>query len=193
MMKKMPIEPAHLQSALEAAIQLWKEQDKRHWIAITGNSMLPLLRDGDHVLVAHDDAHIQVGDVIVFWQSKQLIVHRIIHIERMPTQLGFLTKGDNAVFCDPLVRADQVIGRVLAVRRDQQEISLDTRGWRALGYIIARIAWLVQVVLVIGEKLKQRIVGSQPNRQTARLRQTIAWIPSRVLHFIIRLIERRKI
>jgi hypothetical protein len=86
-----------------------------------------------------------------------------------------------------------VIGRVLAVRRDQQEISLDTRGWRALGYIIARIAWLVQVVLVIGEKLKQRIVGSQPNRQTARLRQTIAWIPSRVLHFIIRLIERRKI
>lgn len=179
MEKKTRIEPA----LLDTAIQLWKEQDKRHWIPIAGNSMLPLLREGDRVLVAHDCTRIQRGDVIVFWQTNQLIIHRVIQIQRTSDTICFLTKGDNGLSFDPPVREDQVIGKVLAARRDNREISIDTRMWRWLGYGIAYVTWLIRGLLVMGQRIKRRFIGHPPNRWTRRIQQTMAGIPSRLLKF----------
>ncbi len=179
-------------SLLGIAIQLWKEQDKCHWIPITGNSMLPLLRDGDRVLVAHDRTPIRMGDVIVFWQSNQLIIHRVIRIERTPDTARFLTKGDNGLSFDPLVNADQVIGKVLAVRRADRETRLDTRGWRLWGASIAYTTLLVRGVLVIGQWIKRRLIGPQPHRWTRRVHRTISEIPTRLLKFWATWIDRRK-
>lgn len=179
-------------SLLETAIQLWKEQDKCHWIPITGNSMLPLMRTGDQVLVAHDCSHIRTGDVIVFWQSNQLIIHRVIRIRQTSDTICFLTKGDNGLSLDPPVREDQVIGKVLAVRQDNREISLDTRMWRGLGYGIAYATWLINELLVIGQRIKRRFIGQTPNRWTRRIQQTMAGIPSRLLKFWITFLDRWK-
>lgn len=179
-------------SLLDTAIQLWKGHDKRHWIPITGNSMLPLMRAGDQVLVAHDCSHIRTGDVIVFWQSNQLIIHRVIQIERTPDTIRFLTKGDNGLSFDPIVSADQVIGKVLAVRRTGRETWLDTRGWRMWGSGIAYTTLLVRGVLVIGQWIKRHFIGPQPNRWTRRLHQTIIGIPTRLFKFWVTLVDRRK-
>lgn len=188
MEKKTRVDPA----LLDTAIQLWKTQDKRHWIAVTGNSMLPLMRAGDQVLVVHNCSHIQPGDVIVFWQSNQLIVHRVIRVEPTPATLRFLTKGDNGLAFDPMVSADQVIGKVLAVRRADRETLLDTQGWRLLGTSIAYTTLLIRGVLVIGQWIKRRLIGPQPHRWTRRVHQTIAEIPTRLLKFWATWVDRRK-
>ena len=175
--------PLPLKPAINAAIQLWSEQGKWHKISVVGNSMLPLMRDGNHVLVAHDSTSIHIGDVIVFWQSDHLFVHRVIRIERTSQPVRFLTKGDNAPNFDSPVSVEEVIGRVIAIQRDDREILLDTKAWRASGYLIAWTTLLLSMFLAIGQRLKQRCVGPQPSRSTAWMRQTLAKIPSRILQF----------
>ncbi len=42
--------------------------------------MLPLLRDGDQVLVSHIRDQVQLGDIVVFQRGDTLIAHRVLRI-----------------------------------------------------------------------------------------------------------------
>jgi signal peptidase I len=177
-------------TVINTALEIWKEQSKQHRISIVGNSMLPLMRDGDRVLVAHASDDFHPGDVIVFWQSNVLVVHRVIRIDHTPEQVHFLTKGDNAPNFDPLVGVEQVIGRVLAVQRGNREIPIDTATWRVLGHWIARSTLWWQESLAIAREIKLHLVGRHPNRYTAWIRQAITLIPSRLFKFWLAVVYR---
>lgn len=121
----------------KAAIDMWKRCGRQHRIPVIGCSMLPLMKKGDHVLVAHGHDGIRRGDVVVFQQWNILIIHRVIDIHQHQPVPAFLTKGDNAPGFDPPIGAHKVIGRVLAIERDNQYLKLDTTKWRILGWFIA--------------------------------------------------------
>lgn len=65
----------------QQALALWQAQGQRqnntHWLPIVGHSMLPLLREGDQVLVVRR-RHFAIGDLALFLQGGQLIVHRVV-------------------------------------------------------------------------------------------------------------------
>ena len=54
----------------------------------SGNSMWPLLRDGDEVLFDEVTSDIITGDIILFRDSSEFVVHRVSKLS------PFTTKGD---------------------------------------------------------------------------------------------------
>jgi signal peptidase I len=160
--------PGHV---LEAALDIWGQAGKQHLIPITGGSMLPFIQDGDRVQVSYGYADVHRGDVVVFRQGGQLIAHRVLRVCRGEARPTFITKGDNSRNFDPPVSAEEIVGRVLAVKRGDHNMSLDTTAWRLLGWLIAigTLAW----AKLYGwcRAIKQRLLGPQPNRLAALMRQ----------------------
>jgi signal peptidase I len=158
-------------SILEVALSVWGRAGGQHLIPISGRSMLPAIHDGDHALVSHGCAGVRPGDVIVFRHGGTLIAHRVLRIECGDDGPTFVTKGDNAPQLDPPLSADEIVGRVLAIERGGRHTSLDTTTWRILGRLIAAgtLAWTRAYGW--SRSLKQGLLGPQPNRVTATLRQ----------------------
>jgi signal peptidase I/ribosomal protein L40E len=72
---------------------------------------------GDLLLIRGvDPAEIRVGDVVVYEGSRGLIVHRVLEIRSDEKgNLTFQTKGDANIPFDAPIRAEAVVGKVIAV------------------------------------------------------------------------------
>lgn len=92
---------------------------------ITGNSMLPLLREGDIVFLTQvDPGDIRPGDIIVFKSRRgSYIIHRVMDVVYFNGSYYYVTKGDNNLLADigefengrgvPYTR---VVGRVVSIQ-----------------------------------------------------------------------------
>ena len=159
-------------SITDAVLEIWAETGARNRLKIAGNSMLPLIKDGDSVLVEHGAAGVRRGDIIVFRYGNDLAAHRVLRVYDDNTGPTFVTKGDSVLQLDPPLSAGEIVGRVLAVERSGRHLSLDTPVWRVWGWLIA-VSTLVGIKLYgWGWTLKQRVLGPQPNRVTALLRRS---------------------
>lgn len=65
--------------------------------AVRGNSMYPLLKEGDIIIVKRPGPNeIAVGDIIVYRSVRGgLIVHRVVGVTKVDGDYFFRTKGDN--------------------------------------------------------------------------------------------------
>ncbi len=160
-----PLEPIPSR-ILEAALALWRQAEGEHFLPISGRSMLPLIREGDQILVSHGLAQAGRGDILVFRQGNQLVAHRMLSRNTADGASQFLTKGDNVLRPDPLVPAAEILGRVLLIRRGGRELSLDTPFWRRLG-------WLIAIIMLAWNKVygglwavRRRLWGTSSNRIT---------------------------
>lgn len=93
---------------------------------VRGNSMYPLLREGDIILLSKKSPEeIKVGDIVVYRSLKgNLIVHRVIGIELVNGVYYFKTKGDNNILDDKFlneydnglgVNQDRIVGVAIRV------------------------------------------------------------------------------
>lgn len=88
---------------------------------VKGNSMYPLLREGDIVFIARvNPRDVFVGDVIVFsTPGGRLVVHRVVEVVEFNGRRYFVTQGDNNPIKDfyyPIgVPDDRLIGRLATV------------------------------------------------------------------------------
>jgi hypothetical protein len=124
---------------LKAAIDLWGQAGEAHWIPVRGTSMLPLLCEGDQLLVAHGKWQIRRGDIVVFQRQDGLIAHRVLRVQSNEGEHTLRTKGDNVLGLDPVLTEDEVLGRVLQVLRADKILKLDTRLWGWVGRWVALI------------------------------------------------------
>ena len=95
-------------------------------IPVRGNSMRPMLRDGDRVRLApvtHADA--RLGDVVLRVEPSSPIIHRVVGW--WPSRDGWrvLTKGDGARRLDPPLPPERLVGRVVALVRGSDVRQLD--------------------------------------------------------------------
>lgn len=85
-------------------------------LKISGNSMYPTFRDGDTVdMVLFNGAikSLDVGKIIVYQKSNNIIVHRIIKKYDIIKVSFYVTKGDNNKYKDRyLVRKKDIIGYI---------------------------------------------------------------------------------
>jgi signal peptidase I len=105
-------------------------------LTVTGDSMRPLLRVGDSVVVQPIDPHaLQPGDVIVVQRGGDWITHRLVTVD----ERGWHTHGDNTRFGDDVASTAQIVGRVIAIERNGQTIDLLQPRWRAIDRRINRV------------------------------------------------------
>ncbi|MBN1422754.1 MAG: nucleotidyltransferase family protein [Planctomycetes bacterium] len=103
-----------------------------------GTSMGPTIRDGDLLTIDPcDAARIREGEIILIRAARGLTAHRVIRVEPGIGGSPILrTRGDAQDQCDPPARAQDILGRVVAVERHGRTI--DLAGKRARGVWAAR-------------------------------------------------------
>lgn len=168
---------------LNGALDAWCDGEEQHYIPITGRSMLPLIRNGDQVLVAHGSGDISRGDVVVFRQEGGLVAHRVLRVLG-DTEPAFLTKGDNTSRADSPVEAKAVIGRVLAIKRGGRELRIDTTLWLAVGWCVAVFSLIFSRLYGWGRSIKSRLLGESHVPGVPALRRAVSGCWSAVLSAI---------
>jgi hypothetical protein len=148
---------------LPLALELWGRAGARHWIAIEGRSMSPLLREGDTVLVSHGREGLQRGCVVLFRQKSKLVAHRVLRISRDNGGTTLTTKGDSLRTLDAPVPAERIVGWVVAIDRDGRQRRLDSTGWLVAGWLIAVATLCTAVPYRLGRALMRRL---RPNRRS---------------------------
>ncbi len=98
---------------------LWEELLMKNgacWARVVSDSMYPVIRRGNQVLVekAFLDK-IRFGDIVVFKRGGMLTIHRSIGRREIGGRYHFLEKGD-ANLQAKLIRAKSIIGRVTLIR-----------------------------------------------------------------------------
>ncbi len=100
---------------------------------VEGRSMEPLLQTGDIVIVYKVSASdLRLNDIVVYEKSDgSLVIHRIVSIRNSSNYVIIIAKGDNNMFPDPPIIANQVIGKVLDV--NGVAIKIPILGYLSLG------------------------------------------------------------
>jgi len=95
----------------------------------TGGSMNPTIKAGEKITVEPVAPRaVKVGDIILYWNHRGVIAHRVVRIERTPgDDWVFLLRGDAAGACDAPVESGRILGKVLSVEREGCSISLCSR------------------------------------------------------------------
>jgi signal peptidase I len=147
------------------AIELLKEaasKDHKLKLEVTSQSMTPMLRKGDHIIVEQVlPDQLRRGNLVVIRRPSDLVTHRVIDID--PAGWIF-TKGDNHPYRDPPVPLVDILGRVTAIEQDQHIFDLSTPAWIFLNRILGFIAKWETTTLQIGRKLKSDLVTDALDR-----------------------------
>jgi hypothetical protein len=110
--------------------------------------------------------------MVVFRQQGKMVVHRVLRINLQANGPTFLIKGDNNLTVDPPVQAEEIVGRVLLIKRGEKTLAIDTYPWRMAGRAIAwgTLAgfWLYRR----GDSIKRRWLGTRSNFLTRFLRRS---------------------
>lgn len=106
-----------------------------------GNSMLPLLRDGDKVVIAKV-FDIKKYDVVLFKKESHYILHRVIKIDNNK----LIIRGDNNVATEVIEKKD-VIGKLVGYYNENGYVEINDKlnrkyYYRSLPkYILRKIVW----------------------------------------------------
>lgn len=105
----------------------------------SGASMLPLIQEGDILLVKPvAPCQICVGDVVLFTTEEcRPLVHRVIKRQKQAQRYSFLLKADQASEEDGLIAQEEVLGRLESVERAGREISMRSLAYRMMGLGLA--------------------------------------------------------
>lgn len=172
----------------EAIVDVWGYAGRQHEMKICGNSMFPLIQDGDLVRITHDCTNIKRGDIIVFQQKGKLIIHRVVSFGSGNIDPTFITKGDNSIHLDPPVDAEDVVGLVIAVQRNEWQVYPNTAIWSALSWFIAVMMLMWTKLYNLGEDTTRRFWSDQPSQLVIRFVR-IAHIWSSAVLQVIRFIH----
>ena len=98
--------------------------------------MGPFIRDGDIIIAKKvGPKHMVSGDIIFYRLRGKFCAHRIIRKSKENGKTVFLTKGDRLYHFDAPVDEEQILGKVVAVIKNNQIINLTSPKWRALNLL----------------------------------------------------------
>jgi hypothetical protein len=172
-------------SYLVEAIQTCSDQHSEGELKlkVNGTSMSPFIKLGDTVFAKREPlATLAIGDVLVFTRENDIVTHRLVRIGSD----GYYCKGDNTHIPDPVVRDEQIIGKVFAIERAGKRIALDGEGWKNRNRILGRFGNIEAQLYEMADRIRNR-VRVNPGNKTHIFIGRIVFSPFRA---IIRLISR---
>ncbi|MCO5191195.1 MAG: signal peptidase I [Anaerolineae bacterium] len=180
-------------TVVDVTLRQWAASAETNLIPVRGNSMKPLLHEGDVVRIEHGLRDIRRGDILVFRQHGGLVVHRCLRRAGDRAAPLFITKGDNVRHLDAPVAASDVLGRVLSMQRgEDMERALDTQAWRLFGRFLAlfMLAWAIPYSRL--REWKRERVGSRYYRPIQLIGDTLLAVSAAFLRVAGHLLNRRR-
>lgn len=100
---------------------------------VRGNSMQPLVKDGDRLVVhAITPEKLQPGNILLYeTRTGRLLVHRLVGKIRTGDHVALKLQGDAMLFPDGLIEVNQVVGIVDRIERGRASWLLNTT-WRRI-------------------------------------------------------------
>ena len=92
-------------------------------IDVQGHSMWPTLRSADQIMIEATPSY-RVGDILLFHDGKQLVVHRLVRTTQVGGNIYFQTKGDNRRSFDAAIGETDILGRVSAILRGNRTLPI---------------------------------------------------------------------
>ena len=140
-------------------------------LRVAGDSMMPLLRPRDAVIVSPINAsQLICGDIIVRY-SLDFVTHRYIRAAR-----GMIyTKGDGRYYLDAPFDPGEIVGRVNIVERSGKRINFDTKRWMAINRLIGCVSRF-QTKSEAGSLNKDTWVVTLSHRALFWLYKRLIWI-----------------
>jgi len=86
-------------------------------IETSGPSMLPFIRTGDKIII-RPEKKMNIGDIIVFKRDDQMVCHRVVRVFGKDGIKYYQTRGDTHFSPDEPVTADQILGKVVRIERE---------------------------------------------------------------------------
>jgi signal peptidase I len=129
-----------------------KSLSSEHFLKITayGNSMFPIIRNGNQILIQYKDYNkIELGDIIVFKTMNKNISHRVIkkHSDVL------ITKGDSVFKSDRAVNKEQYVGYVRYIQKKNTRLDLQKKTYTIYANIIRRFPLIVTALIRIFMKI----------------------------------------
>ena len=143
---------------LEAVSEMIKEQlanNNNAVFRVISNSMEPLIRIGDRVVIEHTEiADLIPGDIILYFNGHRYCTHRLVKIFDDKEISKFITKGDNIQGFDLPFDEEKYFGRVIHIISKEKSIDLNKKRCRLQNKIIGKLIKLHWLVLKTGNYLK---------------------------------------
>jgi signal peptidase I len=137
--------------------EMWQEachQGSRLSFRMVSGSMEPLIRVGDRVRVTKaEPSRLRIGDIVAFRDGQNVIVHRIIGTSRANGQLTFHHRGDDSAASGKFA-ANNLIGKVYAIEKDECEIPNDTPKYELTNRILG---WRLRIKDSLGRTRHKHI------------------------------------
>lgn len=93
-------------------------------IPANGYSMFPIIYPGDTIVITpiDDPSTLQVGEVIAWKREHDLVVHRLISMQRRDERIVFTTRGDSTLSPDQPIITETLAGRVQLIDKNGTEV-----------------------------------------------------------------------
>ncbi|MDX1615363.1 MAG: S24/S26 family peptidase [Candidatus Promineifilaceae bacterium] len=161
-------------------LRLTLQQGGRPFVRVTSNSMAPLLKKGDFAQIAAVDVtDLHDDDIVVFAHQESLISHRLWRRVGAANET-LLTRGDRLDHFDPPHSTKDVLGRVIARRRDGRILNIQHGIGRQARKMTGHLA-----------RFELRLAPAQPHRvqQSEKLGQGDQGVAARQIgqwaHFLL--------
>lgn len=122
-------------------------------LTVVSNSMSPLLRRGDQVVLSSvGPRQIEAGQIITFVTAdgrRLLKTHRVAGLVTDHRKSTFATFGDRSLLFDPPVAVEDVIGQVVCRRRNGHSLDLNS----------GRGAWLNKKLMRLARENLEKVTG----------------------------------
>lgn len=131
-----------------------------------GDSMRPFIKNGQIIQVRPAKIfEINSGDVI-FCRSfnNRMIVHRVIRKQRRNDKIVLLTKGDSTSDFDEYVYPDSILGKVIAIERNNRVIRMDKGMLRVINILCVKLSPFSKWICFLPRKFKHQIYDKMRNR-----------------------------
>jgi len=145
-------------------------------VLFRGCSMLPMLREGDRLLVKHlSPTTLSRGDIVVYKCEDQYLAHRLLCIRnKNQPSCEMVAKGDNSPTRDRPFGADSLVGKVVEIERDGRTIRLDDRSWRRAARIFTLTSLTEALLMESVKSVRRRFLGNL-RMNPARIEDVEEW------------------
>ena len=139
---------------------------------VISESMAPLIAAGDEIAVEQAGAdRLRRGDIVLYTVGGAFHTHRLLARRRHGSATLLVTKGDTSLNPDQPWREEQLLGKVVAIKRRDRTIDLGGGKWRAMNRLLGILAVLQVAAFRAARRVKVAIIGRCPelvegNRRT---------------------------